>query len=235
MVRRSRRTSRRGAGVLGNLGRALGVAGTTKPARGDTLEILKQKLAKATAQLETAQGDKRTNKEETIEFLKLAILDVEKSDALKAAFAAKFPGVTNPLITFQLRLWDERKIGWVNMGAGPNEDDPRAFKMNNGYQYRSVIYEPTVENGVVTTYTRVARVEDVPFNDETFYPATITKENIQILNDDGQVGVADPHIGIGKVAQKPPGPNTNGLKPTGAPKGGRRTRRRHPRRKTSRR
>lgn len=35
---------------------------------------------------------------------------------------------------------------------------------------------------------------------------------------------------------KPPGPNTNGLKPTGAPKGGRsRTRRRHPRRKTSRR
>jgi hypothetical protein len=206
-------------------------------------------------QLEKAQGDQRTKKEETIEFLKLAIQDVGKSNAIKEAFAKKFPGVTNPLITFQLRLWDEGKADWVNMGKGPNEDDPRAFKMNNKSQFRSVIYEPKLENGVVTTYTRVARVEDLPFTDETLYPATITSENLRILNEDGQIGVADPHIGIGSVSMIPNGPNPNkspGNKPAGpnpnkpagpnpgsnkpTPTAGRRSRRRRQtRRKTSRR
>jgi hypothetical protein len=247
---------------LGNLARALDLAGTTNPQWRDSLEDMQKKLVKANGQLQKLpEGDRRTKKEATIEFLKQAIADRQKAAAEQAAFEKKFPGVTNRYIQSELKTWTEGKANWKKIEGNGDPEDPLGngvFRldgtgkdMDGGYHDRFVLYKPQLENEVATRYERVARIETSPYNDEEFYPLTITKDNLYILNEDGMRGVAGPKIGIGEapglpngpsppgVPRRPPGPNPRRPLPATAPTAAGRRRktrgRRVPRRKTSRR
>jgi hypothetical protein len=232
------------------------------PLRTDSPEVLEKKLAKANGQLQNLpEGDKRTKKEATIEFLKQAIADRQKAAAEQAAFEKKFPGVTNRYIQSELKTWTEGKANWKKIEGNGDPEDPfgnGVFRldgtgkdMDGDYHDRFVLYKPQLENEVATRYERVARIETSPYNDEEFYPLTITKDNLYILNEDGMRGVAGTKIGIGEVPglpngpsppgvpRRPPGPNPRRPLPAPAPTAAGRRRktrgRRHPRRKTSRR
>jgi hypothetical protein len=243
MVRRSRRSSRRGGAgsFFGDAARALGLAGTTNPQWRDSLEDLQKKLVKANGQLQKLpEGDRRTKKEATIEFLKQAIAEGQKGRDERAALEKKFPGVTNPYMQIELKLWTEGKANWKKIeGNGDPEDrlgngvfrlDGIGKGLDGSYHERFVLYEPQFENDVATSYKRVAQIDgNELYTNEDYYPLTITKDNLDILNEDGMKGVADPTIGIGKS------PAPSGTEPPAAGRRRKTRGRRVPRRKTSRR